>query len=235
MTRILIPLPRQPRIGRHASFVAFLVAALTLVILAPGGWAQAAAQSSAQQPAGLDARNEKGLTPLIVAASAGQPDTVRTLLAQGAGIDATSADGRTALIAAVESNRIEVVRALITSGANLNAATRFTGTALHLAENKGETEIAALLLASGARSTGKSVGDTVCVRSWGGDGFCGTVKSFSIASVHIQVTKVMGCENGCPAKPECSASKQVGGADGIQTGNQIAVPSWCLTQTGVKP
>lgn len=235
MTRILILLPARNHIGRHAPYVAFMIAALLLAIPAPGVWAQAAAQSSAPQPTGLDSRDDKGLTPLIIAASAGQADTVKLLLAQGAAVNATSADGRTALIAAVENNQIEVVRALIAAGANLNAATRFTGTALHLAENKGETEIAALLLASGARSTGKSVGDTVCVRPWGGDGFCGTVKSFSIPSVQIQVTKIVGCENGCTAKPECSASKPVGGVNGLQKGNQIAVPSWCLTQTGVKP
>ena len=73
----------------------------------------------------------------------------------------------------------------------------------------------------------RAVGYTVCVRPWGGDGFCGTVKSFSVPSVLIQVTKIVGCENGCPAKPECSASKPVGGADGLQEGDQIAVPSWC--------
>jgi hypothetical protein len=235
MTRIQIPLPGRRHIGRRTRHVAFTIATLLLAIFAPGAWAQGAAQSSAQQPTGLDARNEKGLTPLIAAASAGQPDTVRSLLAQGAGINATAADGRTALIAAVQNNQIEVVQALISAGADLNRATRFTGTALNVAENRGEAKIAALLLASGAHSTGKSVGDTVCVRPWGGDGFCGTVKSFSIPSVQIQVTKIVGCENGCPAKPECSASKPVGGADGLQEGEEIAVPSWCLTQTGVKP
>ncbi|MGA3343825.1 MAG: ankyrin repeat domain-containing protein [Terracidiphilus sp.] len=235
MTRILTPLPVRRRFGWRVVRIGFLIATLPLATEAPGVWAQATAQSSAKQTAAVDARNEKGLTPLVVAASAGNADTVRSLLAQGAGVNATSADGRTALIAAVEGNQIETVRILITAGANLNAATRFTGTALNLAENKGETEIAALLLASGARSTGKSVGDTVCVRPWGGDGFCGTVKSFSVPSVQIQVTKIVGCERGCPAKPECSASKPVGGADGLQLGSQVAVPSWCLTQTGVKP
>jgi ankyrin repeat protein len=235
MNRILIPLPGRTHFGRCMAHFAFLIVALLLVILAPSAWAQGTAQTTAQQPVGLDARDQKGLTPLIVAASAGKADTVRSLLAQGAGVDATSADGRTALIAAVESNQIEVVQALIAAGAGLNRATRFTGTALDLAENHGETKIAALLLASGAQSTGKSVGDTVCVRPWGGDGFCGTVKSFSIATVRIQVTKIVGCENGCSAKAECSASKPVGGTDGLQTGDQIAVPSWCLTHTGVKP
>jgi hypothetical protein len=171
----------------------------------------------------------------VVAAAAGNADLVRSLLAQGAGINGTSADGRTALIAAVEGNQIETVKILTAAGANLNAATRGTGTALEVAEKKGETEIAALLLASGARSSGKSVGDTVCVRPWGGGGFCGTVKSFSVRAVELQVTKIVGCADGCSAKEECSASKLVGGSGGVQAGDQIAVPSWCLTQTGVKP
>jgi hypothetical protein len=150
-------------------------------------------------------------------------------------VNATSTDGRTALIAAVQGNHIDIVQILIAAGSNLNAATRGTGTALEFAERKGETQIASLLLASGARSSGKSIGDTVCVRPWGGDGFCGTVESFSIQSVQIHVTKILGCANGCAAKEECSASKIVGGANGLEAGNEIAVPSWCLTHTGVKP
>jgi hypothetical protein len=226
---------RKLHIRRLSVLHTFLLAALSVAFLVPSAWAQVAAQSRPQQGVSLDARDAKGLTPLIVAASAGQTDTVRSLLAQGAGIDATSADGRTALIAAAQSNRIEVVQALIAAGANLNRASRGAGTALNVAENKGETQIAALLLASGARSTGKSVGDTVCVRPWAGDGFCGTVKSFSIRSVEIQVTKIVGCANGCAAKQECSAGKTLGGSDGLQAGDPIAVPSWCLSQTGVKP
>jgi len=206
-----------------------------LGILAPSSWAQKSAQSNQPQEGSLDARDAQGFTPLIVAASAGQTDTVRSLLTQGAGIDTTSADGRTALIAAAQHSQIEVVQSLIAAGANLNKATRGTGTALEVAERQGETAIAALLLASGARSTGHSVGDTVCVLPWSGDGFCGTVTSFSIRSVSIQVSKIVGCVNGCSARQECSASKSVGGSSGLQAGSPIAVPSWCLTQTGVKP
>jgi hypothetical protein len=235
MVRIFSRLFCRARANMRTAELAFAVALPWLVILAPSAWAQGAAQPNQQRQVSLDARDAHGLTPLIAAASAGQTDTVKSLLAQGAGIDATAADGRTALIAAVQSNQIETARSLIAAGANLNTATRFTGTALNVAENKGETEIAALLLASGARSTGKSVGDTVCVLPWSGDGFCGKVKSFSIRSVQIQVTKIMGCTNGCAAKEECSASQVVGGNDGLRAGSQIAVPSWCLTQTGVKP
>jgi len=214
---------------------AFTIALLTPVIAGPSIWAQGTTQSTLQHDVWMDARDAHGLTPLIVAASMGQTETVRSLLAQGAGVDARSADGRTPLIAAAQGGQIEAVQALIAAGANLNAATRGTGTALEVAERTGNTDIAALLLASGARSSGHSVGDTVCVMPWAGDGFCGTVKSFSIRSVSLQVTKIMGCTNGCSAKEECSESRLVGGADGLQAGSQIAVPSWCLTQTGVKP
>ena len=214
----------------HPAFMTFLLA-----ILVFGASVQASAQSSPPTEASLNARDAHGLTLLIVAASAGEAGKVDSLLARGAGINATAADGRTALVAAVQNNHIEIVRSLAAAGANLNLATRGAGTALEVAEANGKTEIAALLLAAGARSSGKSVGDTVCVRPWGGDGFCGTVRSFSIRSVQIQVTKIVGCTNGCSARQECSASRLVGGNGGLRGGDQIAVPSWCLTQTGVKP
>jgi hypothetical protein len=197
--------------------------------------ASAQGQSSPQPEPSLDTRDSHGLTQLIVAASAGEVNTVRSLLAQGAGVNATAVDGRTALIAAVQSNHIEVVRTLIAAGANLNLATRGTGTALEVAETNGQTDITAALLSAGAHSSGKSVGDTVCVRPWQGSGFCGTVRAFSIRSVQIDVTKIVGCTNGCSARQECSASKQVGGIGGLRSGDRVAVPSWGLTQTGVKP
>jgi hypothetical protein len=235
MKHIFSTLPDRSRAVKRTAYLAIGIAALLTITRAPGLWSQGIASSSPHHNLSLDVRDAQGRTPLIDAAAAGQTGTVRTLLERGAGIDATAADGRTALIFAVQGGQMETVQALIAGGADLNKASRSTGTALNVAENTGKTEIAALLLASGARSTGKSVGDTVCIRPWGGDGFCGTVQSFSIRSVSIQVNKILGCANGCSAREECSASKPVGGADGLQAGNEIAVPSWCLTQTGVKP
>jgi uncharacterized protein len=227
-------LPSRPRVDRRRAQSTFAVTALTIALLAACGWAQNTVKSNPSHDSSLDVRDGQGLTRLISGASAGNIEAIQSLLAQGASVDATAADGRTALIAAVQSGKIEVVRALIVAGANLNRSARGTGTALNVAENTSQTQIAALLLAAGAHSTGKSTGDTVCVRPWSGDGFCGTVKSFSIRSVKIQVTKIVGCTDGCPAKEECSASLEVGGNRGVQTGDQIAVPSWCLTQTGLK-
>jgi hypothetical protein len=223
------------RAGWRTADAALVIAVISLIVCAAASRAQETAQPMLQHEASLDTRDAHGQTSLVVAAAAGNAELVRSLLAGGAGINVTSSDGRTALIAAVEGNQMETVRILVAAGANLNAATRGTGTALEVAEKKGETKIAAILLASGARSSGKSVGDTVCVRPWGGDGFCGTVKSFGVRSVELQVTKIVGCADGCSAKEECSASKLVGGSGGVQAGDQIAVPSWCLTQTGVKP
>jgi hypothetical protein len=221
----------------HPAFVTFVLLAILVFSACVHAPAQSSSQTEVSPPreASLDARDAHGLTLLIVAASAGEAGKVDSLLAQGAGVNANAADGRTALIAAVQNNHIEIARSLVAAGANLNLATRGAGTALEVAEANGATEIAAMLLAAGARSSGKSVGDTVCVRPWGGDGYCGTVKAFNIRSVQIQVTKIMGCKNGCSARQECSASRLVGGSGGLRGGDQIAVPSWCLTQTGVKP
>ena len=228
--------PGRLGLERRAARFLFAITALAMAFLTSETCAQTAAKPSPQHDARLDVRNAEGITPLIAAASAGQAEAVKSLLARGAGVDATAADGRTALIAAAQSGKVETAQALIAAVANLNWTSRGTGTALNVAENKSEAEIAAMLRASGAQSTGKSPGDTVCVRPWEGNGFCGTVKSFSMASVQIEVTKIVGCEHGCSARPECSASRPVGGGnDGVQAGEQIAVPSWCLTHTGVKP
>ena len=228
---LFTPKPTKANVERlrRPPLTLIFVALLSIPFVAP---AQKATE--AKRDAILDARDAHGLTRLVIAASSGDTATMNALVAQGAGLDVTAKDGRTALIAAVQSGKVETVEALVAAGANLDLAARGTGTPLNEAENHGETQIAALLLASGAHPTGKSVGDTVCVRPWGGEGFCGRVTSFSIRSVAIKVAQVVGCRDGCQAKQECSAGRTVGG-NGIQPGEQVAVPSWCLTQTGVKP
>jgi hypothetical protein len=224
----------EPFAGR-VPHLSLAVSILAMAVLGAGAWGQRTGQAGAHANAALDVRDARGQTQLILAAGAGQTATVKSLLAQGAGVDLTAADGRTALIAATETGKVEAVRALIAAGANLNWAIRDAGTALNIAENKGETEIAALLVAAGAQTTGKSEGDTVCVRPWGGHGFCGTVESFTVRAVLIKVTRIAGCAQGCAAREDCSASMPVGGPNGLQAGDSITVPSWCLTETGVRP
>lgn len=214
-----------------------LLCLLALVATAPLMVAQTAAVSgrgTVAQPAAAAARNPDGSTPLTAAAAAGDTGTVKSLVSAGASVNATDAHGRTALIVAVESKQPETAKALVAAGADLNREANYIGSALNVAENAGNTELAAWLQAAGAHSTGKSVGDTVCVRSWGGQGFCGVVKSFTVRSVEVSVNKLVGCAGGCPARQECSAGNPVGGVNGLNPGEQIAVPSWCLTDTAVK-
>ena len=177
-----------------------------------------------------------GFDPALYrAVRAGDVATVQARLAAGANPNARDATGRTLLMAAAEAGQTDAAKLLISAGADLNASARGFGTALEMAERTGHADFAAMLLQAGARSTGKSVGDKVCVRPWKGDGYCGTVEAVARNTIRIQVTEVLGCEKGCPARAECSAGKPVGGPDGWHVGDVVATVISCLTQTGVRP
>jgi ankyrin repeat protein len=182
-----------------------------------------------------DSRDKNGRTPLMDAVAAGQLGSVRTLLAAGANVNARANDGRTPLIDAAVHGRPKSARLLIAAHADLNYEQRGWGTALEAAERNGHNDVAAILRNAGARSSGHSPGAKVCVRPWGGDGYCGTVTAVNRVKYQIHVTQIAGCADGCPAKAECSAGRTVGGRDGIKVGDDISTVSWCLTQTGVKP
>lgn len=192
-------------------------------------------RSRLEQGADPNAKDLAGHTALFDAVSAGQLEAARLLLNAGAKAGAGSADGRTPLIEASAQGRLDMTQLLIQSGADLNAVQRGSGTALQNAERYGHNDVAALLLLSGARSSGKSIGDTVCVRPWKGEGFCGTVAAVNKTEFTIDITKVVGCAGSCPAKAECSAGKPVGGTEGLQVGDVVTTRSWCLTHTGVQP
>jgi Ankyrin repeats (3 copies) len=192
-------------------------------------------RSRLQQGMNPDERDKTMRTPLMDAVKSDRIEAVRMLLGAGADINAVSVSGRTPLVEAAEFGRIDSARLLIASGADINASQRGWGTPLEAAERMGHNDLAATLRRAGARSSGRSVGDTVCVRPWQGDGYCGEVVEVNKTSFRIRVTEIVGCEGGCQARAECSASRAVGGADGIQVGDEITTVSWCLTHTGVKP
>jgi hypothetical protein len=185
--------------------------------------------------ASANVRDDAGRTPLMDAVAAGQIEAVRLLLSMGADVNARTHAGRTPLIEAAAEGQLEAAQLLVKAGADLNFAQRGWGTALKAAERTGHNDIATMLLKAGARSTGSSVGDTVCVRPWDGDGYCGTVEAIDKTKYRIRVTQIVGCSDGCPAKAECSAGRPVGGAEGVTTGDEVNTVSWCLTHAGVKP
>ena len=167
------------------------------------------------------------------AAREGDVAGLRSLLAAGAPPTLPSSSGRTPLMEAAIRGRIEIVRLLISAGADVNISDRGVGTALEVAEREGYTELAALLRQSGARTSGRSVGDEVCVRPWKGDGYCGIVEAIDKNRYRIRVTEIVGCAGGCPAMAACSAGKPVGGSGGLKAGDAITTESSCLTHTGV--
>jgi hypothetical protein len=192
-------------------------------------------ESRLRQGGDPNARDKEGRTPLMDAVAAGQVPIMRLLIGKGADVNARAHNGETPLIAAAAEGSLDAARLLVASGADLNVVARGWGSALKAAERTGHSDIAAMLLKAGARRTGSSVGDTVCVRPWGGEGYCGTVESIDKNRYSLRVTKVVGCEKGCAAKTECSAGRNVGGSGGIAVGDEVSTVSWCLTDTGVKP
>jgi uncharacterized protein len=182
-----------------------------------------------------DTRDHAGRTPLMDAVKGGEVEATRLLISFGAGVNTRSVSGRTPLIEAAEFGRADAARILIDSGADINAGQRGWGSPLEAAERTGNNELAAMLRKAGARSSGRSIGDIVCVRPWKGNGYCGVVEEVNKSSFRIRVTRIVGCENGCEAKAECSENRIVGGADGIHAGDFVTTVSWCLTHTGVQP
>ena len=182
-----------------------------------------------------DTRDPAGRTALLEAVGAGRLDAVRLLLSAGAGVNVVSRAGRTPLLEAAEHGQLEAARLLVAAGADLDRGQRGWGSAVETAERTGHNELAAMLRAAGARPSGRGPGDTVCVRPWGGDGYCGVVEELQKTRYRIRLTEVVGCVDGCPARAECSANRAVGGAEGLKVGDLVDTVSSCLTHTGVQP
>src|SRR4051812_11611741 len=87
-------------------------------------------------PDTVNARNQSGFTPLIIAAYRGQPEAVAMLLKKHADIDAGSSEG-TALIAATFQGNAGIVRGLLANGAKVDAVNEFGVTALMYAAMAG--------------------------------------------------------------------------------------------------
>jgi uncharacterized protein len=186
----------------------------------------------AREGADPDVRDASFRPALLLAASSGRPEAVRALLRAGAAPDAGDRSGWTALHQAAQNGDLASARALLDAGATPDLRSRARGTALDVAERGGREELARLLRARGARGSGKSIGDTVCVRPWAGEGYCGVVLAVDATRFRLRVSELVGCERGCAADAECSAGRPAGGA-GIARGDVLSVPAWCLTHTGL--
>jgi hypothetical protein len=181
-----------------------------------------------------NARDARGRPALVLAAASGRAEAVTALLRGGANPSTADRSGWSALHQAAESGAVEVARALLVAGAEADLRDRARGTPLDVAEQGGSADVARLLRVRGARGSGKSIGDTVCVRPWRGDGFCGVIEAADPTRYRLRVTGVVGCSGGCAADPSCSGGRTVGGPGGLGTGDELWVPASCLTHTGVR-
>ena len=101
-------------------------------------------------PSDVDARDESGRTPLIIAASKGHTDTVREILIEGSAyVNARDVLGWTPLQWAVFNRETELVNLLLSNGADPNSRNNEGWTPIHQAAHNGDAEIVNALIESG--------------------------------------------------------------------------------------
>lgn len=179
------------------------------------------------------AADDEAAGRLVAAVGRGDVAQATLLLRQGAPPDAADRSGWTGLHQAADTGDLSLLRAFLEAGARPDLRSRARGTPLDVAERGGQAELARLLRQFGAKGSGKSIGDTVCVRPWGGDGYCAVVEGADRTRYRLRVTRVVGCGAGCEPEPSCSGG-QVVGAGGLGPGDVLWVPASCLTHTGLR-
>ncbi len=105
-------------------------------------------------PDTIDAINEAGFTPIILAVYRGHEDLVRYLTEKKVDLDYISPEG-TALMAACYKNQTNIAAYLLASGAGPNIRTPEGSSALLYAVLSGNTGLVKLLIEKGAHKTTK--------------------------------------------------------------------------------
>jgi ankyrin repeat protein len=101
--------------------------------------------------ADVNARDEKGFTPLYIACGfTGSEDLVISLISHGADVKIKSNGDATPLHAAAHKGLIEVMQYLLSAGAEVNAVTKSGKTPLKLAMDNKKTQAAEFLLLNGS-------------------------------------------------------------------------------------
>ena len=115
-------------------------------------------------PAILNAEDNKGFTPLILATYNNQAEAVDFLLEKGAAVDPPEASANSALMGVCFKGYADIAAKLLDAGAEVNQTNANGATALTFAATFGHLQIAEMLLKKGADvhirdSRGKSPAD----------------------------------------------------------------------------
>jgi ankyrin repeat protein len=97
-----------------------------------------------------NARDDRGIPPLIYAARLGPLVIVEALIRAGAQVNASPENGTTPLISAISGGNVEAVKALLAAGARIDQPDRLQRTPLQEASAWKRDEITRLLLGSSA-------------------------------------------------------------------------------------
>jgi cytohesin len=105
--------------------------------------------------ANINAKDDSGNTPLMIAAEWGKVWIVKALIERGANVNLTDSYGGTALTGAAFGRSMDIVKMLCAAGAKLDARNKDGSTPLHIAATSGTFEIVAYLLQEGAAVNSK--------------------------------------------------------------------------------
>ena len=108
----------------------------------------------------VDARDNHGVTPLVLATNLGFTEGVTLLVAHGAKVDEPSSTGETPLIAAVHRHDLALMRVLLAGGANPDRADSSGRSARDYAMLLGKDNAAVTLLDSQAQTRRSHAADS---------------------------------------------------------------------------
>ncbi|KAJ4860600.1 ankyrin repeats (3 copies) domain-containing protein [Trichoderma breve] len=118
----------------------------------------------------INASDQNGYTPLIVASLGGQFEVATLLVEHGARLDAQTQKGATALVPAAISGCVELVQLLLDKGVDVEGGGNPEGTTLQVAAYYGHADVVRLLLDHGADIEAKNrSGVTALVAAFNGE------------------------------------------------------------------
>lgn len=112
-----------------------------------------------ENPGILEARDNKGMTPLALAGWYGKSDILKFLIARGADLNTRNKNGLTPLFSALDRGKSGIAKILIQNGANIKIRGFRNRTLLHMAARSGNVDIADLLIQKGINVNAKDSRD----------------------------------------------------------------------------
>lgn len=98
----------------------------------------------------VNAKDDSGWTPLIIASSAGHSDCADLLITAGADLSCVTSNGQICLHYAASRNRVAIVETLIAAKVDVKARDNYGSSPLHRAASVGHLKVVKLLLKAGA-------------------------------------------------------------------------------------